>query len=126
MRRQQQIGAERIRCLWMVSAAMALLVVTMLIAHGCVHHRTRTVVVASDEGVEAVYVETAPPALRVETIPKRPGPKAVWIPGYWKWKGNKYAWVPGHWEKKPRGSAWVSGHWKKKPRGWVWVPGHWR
>jgi len=122
----QHIREHRIHGLWLLCAALFLLVGIVLIADGCASRRTRTVVVGSDEGVEVVYVETAPPALRVEAIPTKPVPKAVWIPGYWEWKGNKYVWVPGRWEKKPRGTAWAPGQWKKTHRGWVWVPGYWR
>ncbi len=72
-----------------------------------------------------VYVPEPPPAPKEEIKPPRPGPKAVWIEGYWKWSGDHYIWVPGHWVKKAKGH-WVPGHWVKRPRGWVWVKGHWR
>lgn len=126
MKKERQSSSRKTRNLWVLGATVISLVVIVLIADGCICPRRRTVVIASDEDVDVVYVQTAPPDLRVEVIPKKPGPKAVWIPGHWQFKGNKYIWVPGHWDKKPRGSGWVAGHWKKRPRGWVWVPGHWR
>ena len=47
-----------------------------------------------------VYVvKPAPPARKVEIMPTKPHPKAVWVPGHWKWKrrARRYIWVPGHW-----------------------------
>ncbi len=72
-----------------------------------------------------IYVPEAPPPAKEEIKSPRPGPKAVWVAGYWKWSGGQYVWIPGHWVKKPNG-RWVTGHWEKRPRGWVYVKGHWR
>lgn len=89
---------------------------------GCVLiHRRR----ACAPAATVVYVDTAPPALVVETKPPRPTPTAIWIDGYWQWNGHKHIWVAGHWDKKPKGNGWVPGRWDKKSRGWVWTPGHW-
>ena len=76
----------------------------------------------------AVYVTAEPPPLRVEIIPDRPEPRAVWVPGHWEWShgAHDYYWVEGHWERHPRGRHWESGYWKKRPRGYVWIEGHWR
>ena len=126
MRKTQGTRGHRIRDVVVLSAALALLIGFVLMTGGCASRHTRTVVVASDEGVDVVYIETAPPAPRIEVISKRPTPKAIWIPGYWMWKGNKYVWAPGHWEKKPRGRAWAPGQWKRTHRGWYWVAGYWR
>jgi hypothetical protein len=91
-----------------------------------------TTAVANDYGprfvpVAAVIVQTAPPPLRTEVIPRRPGPHYVWQRGYWAWRGH-WAWVAGVWVVPPRhGVAWVPGHWRHvQHRGWTWVPGHWR
>jgi hypothetical protein len=75
----------------------------------------------------AVIVETAPPPLRTEVVPVRPGPHYVWQRGYWAWRG-RWAWVGGVWVTPPRvGAHWVPGHWRHRyGDGWVWVPGHWR
>jgi len=45
------------------------------------------------------YVESDDlPAARVEVIPIRPYPDAIWIRGYWVREGRRrWAWVPGHW-----------------------------
>ena len=72
-----------------------------------------------------VYVPDPPPAPKDEIKPPAPGPKAVWVEGWWKWSGGHHVWVPGHWVKNSKGN-WVAGHWDKRPHGWVWVKGHWR
>ncbi len=125
MKGRLQIRNCKIWGLWRLSLTIIFLATLGIAMRGCVHHRSKTVVIEASEGVEVVYVEKAPPASKVEVIPKRPTPRAVWIPGYWKWKGNKYFWAPGHWEKKPRGTAWAPGQWKKTHRGWVWTAGYW-
>lgn len=71
------------------------------------------------------YVETAPPAARVEARPARPYRMAVWIPGHWAWRHGHYMWIKGHWEKARRGHRYVPGHWEKRRRGWIWIEGGW-
>jgi len=68
----------------------------------------------------------APPPLRKDIRPHKPGPNSVWILGHWKWSGGKYFWIPGYWTKPRPGKIWVPGHWKKVGPHWVWKPGHWR
>ena len=95
------------------------------------------------ESVDTVYVQTEPPEPIVEKRPPAPGPKAVWVDGYWSWSGSGYFWVKGRWITKPKGH-WNSGHWNKTKHGCVWqkgpgstkpvkhhpkkkgVPGHWK
>lgn len=110
-----------------IMVALVFMTAMFAIVQGCAPRRARTVVVASSDGsVDVVYVQSAPPPLKVEVRPARPGRKAMWIPGYWRWQGKKYVWVAGYWDKKPRGKGWAAGHWDKRARGWVWVPGHWK
>lgn len=52
---------------------------------------------------EVIYIERDPPARRVETVPIRPAPAAIWIPGQWRWNGYRHVWLPGYWEVSPRG-----------------------
>ena len=74
-----------------------------------------------------VYVESPPPAERVEAVTVAPGPQYGWVGGYWTWSGNQYAWVPGHWVVPDSGRhRWVRGHWAHYKKGWYWVDGHWR
>jgi hypothetical protein len=105
------------------SVLVALFMIGLVLSMGGCARRT---VVVKDSGGDVVYVQTAPPAPKVETRPARPVPGAVWVSGHWKWNGHRYVWISGHWDRTPRSSAWVPGHWEKRPRGWVWIPGHWR
>lgn len=68
-----------------------------------------------------------PPA-PLETVPDRPGPKYVWVPGSYTWQPatRTYVWVPGHWTIPPQGYVWVPGHWETQANGTVWVDGQWR
>ncbi len=72
-----------------------------------------------------VWVQTAPPALRVEAVPAaRRG--YVWAPGYWNWNGRRYVWQRGVWMKERRGysynqPAWVEheGRWELRRGAWA-------
>ncbi|UUZ54801.1 YXWGXW repeat-containing protein [Massilia sp. H-1] len=39
-----------------------------------------------------LYVDTAPPAPRYESIPA-PRSGYVWAPGFWNWEGNRHVWI---------------------------------
>jgi hypothetical protein len=82
-------------------------------------------------GCAATSTVQAPPPLPpapVETVPQRPSPSYVWIPGGYVWQSNSrsYVWVPGHWTVPPAGFVWVPGHWETQPTGTAWVDGQWR
>jgi hypothetical protein len=49
------------------------------------------------------YVVQPPPPPPVRYVPRSPGKKYVWVPGYWVWTGNGYAWQDGYWTKQNRG-----------------------
>ena len=38
-----------------------------------------------------------PPPARVELVPAKPRPGAVWIDGEWIWDGRRWGWQPGRW-----------------------------
>ncbi len=46
----------------------------------------------------------APPA-RVEAVPGRPAPTAVWLDGEWTWRRGRWAWLIGRWVDPPPGAA---------------------
>ncbi len=74
-----------------------------------------------------VYVRFGPPPPVREVVVGRPGPRHVWVPGYYRWYGARYAWAPGYWAAPPRPRAvWVPGYWAHQPRGYVWIGGYWR
>jgi len=75
---------------------------------------------------EVGYVAEAPPPPRQEVIGAKPGPRYVWMPGYWTWQ-NQWVWTSGYWARQPHPRAvWVRGHWRPHRGGYMWVPGHWR
>lgn len=70
-----------------------------------------------------VYVQIAPPAPIVETVPAAPGAGYTWVAGYYRWNGTRYVWVHGHYER--HGGHWCGGHWRHAAGGYYWVEGHW-
>jgi hypothetical protein len=77
----------------------------------------------------AVFVRIAPPRPIVERVSVRPGPRYVWVSGYYRWSGRTYVWVPGRWIYPPRPAAvWIAPHWDYVParHGYVFVAGFWR
>src|SRR5690348_190092 len=50
------------------------------------------------------------PAIRHERVIVSPGPRYVWVPGYWRWEPYRrhYGWVAGAWVVPPHPHAvWV-------------------
>lgn len=75
-----------------------------------------------------VYVEvpTAPPPLRVETVPPPPMAQGyVWDKGHWRWDHGRYVWIAGHWQAVRVGWHWVPAHWQQRGPNWRYVEGHW-
>lgn len=70
-----------------------------------------------------VYVETEPPAPRVEYYDPRPG--YVFIQGRWNWNGGQWVWMGGHWERERVGYYWEPGRWDHRGGRYVWVDGRW-
>jgi hypothetical protein len=69
---------------------------------------------------------SAPPPLRVETIPPAPSASEYWQPGHWAWNGD-WSWISGHYVERPQNmSAWVPGHWDQQASSYTWVDGHWQ
>jgi WXXGXW repeat (2 copies) len=75
-----------------------------------------------------VYVRIGPPAPRVDVRVVSPGPRYVYVPGYYRNEGRGYAWVHGGWVVPPRPRAvWVAPRWVRDRRhGWYFVEGYWR
>ena len=74
-----------------------------------------------------VVIRLAPPRIRVERRPVRPGPNHVWISGYHRWDGNAYQWQGGRWEEPPVGHRrWEAHHYVRRNGGYVLVEGRWR
>ena len=56
------------------------------------------------------YVNTPPPAPRVEVVPA-PRPGWAWVPGFWEWRGHRHVWVSGHWVRERHGYYYAPGRW---------------
>jgi len=71
-----------------------------------------------------ITVDVAPPADRLETIP-RPRAGCVWAPGHWEWTGRFYSWTSGTWVVQRRGQQWVADRWEQVGSQFHYLPGHW-
>lgn len=76
-----------------------------------------------------IRVHLAPPALRIETIPARPQPTAVWTPGYYRFDTftQSYVWVPGSYQIPPaRQLVWMRPRYIERMDGtYDYYRGHW-
>jgi len=82
---------------------------------------------ATSANAAEVFVRFGPPPPPREVIVVRPGPRHVWVPGYYRYAGRNYRWVPGRWVVPPRHRThWVPGHWAPRRGGHVWVGVYWR
>jgi hypothetical protein len=79
--------------------------------------------------VSSVEVFGAPPPLRHEVIIGRPGPRYIWVPGYWNWEPGRrnYVWVGGNWLLPPRvGAIWVGPRVVYRGHRRFFYRGYWR
>jgi hypothetical protein len=73
---------------------------------------------------KVIVVETAPPAIREESVPhERRG--YVWAPGHWHWDHGHYVWVKGRYVKARHGHHWVADTWHEEDHKWRFEVGHW-
>ncbi len=101
--------------LFRACAAFLVLALALLATPACAAPRGR------------LYVRVGPPAPIVEARVVAPGPRYVWVPGYYAWSGRAYLWAPGRWVLPPRPRAvWVPAHWARDRHGWYFIEGHWR
>lgn len=71
-----------------------------------------------------VFVDTAPPAPRYESIPA-PRSGYVWAPGYWNWEGNRHVWIAGRWETARQGYDYRRPEWVRDNDRWRLNRGGW-
>lgn len=77
-------------------------------------------------GLEIHVGHRAPPKLRSEQKPHRPGRDFLWIQGFWHWQGNDWDWVPGRWERPIEpGARWVKARYAREGSAYRYEPGHW-
>jgi len=72
-----------------------------------------------------VYVEIAPPPLRVERVPS-PRYGHEWVPGHWSWNGHRHVWVRGVWVAERRGYWYAHPRWEERDGRWYHSRGAWR
>ena len=76
---------------------------------------------------EHVVVRVAPPAPRLEIVPRAPSAHHFWVHGYWAYHPQHgYVWYGGHYEYEHPGYAWEPAHWSERGGYWHFVGGHWR
>src|SRR5262249_52772868 len=77
-------------------------------------------------GLHVRITTSAPPAVRHEVRPARPGADLVWVAGYGADEGGAGAWIPGRWEREAEpGAYWISARYIRPPHGTIYEPGHW-
>lgn len=74
-----------------------------------------------------VTVPYPPPAARVETLPARPSPEAVWTDGQWAWDGTRWQWTAGAWVLAPPGGRFAPWAFELEHDGrLMFAPASWR
>ncbi|HEY0514371.1 MAG TPA: hypothetical protein VGH73_20875 [Thermoanaerobaculia bacterium] len=76
-----------------------------------------------------VQVYGPPPPLRHEVLIARPGPRYVWVPGYWNWEPYRrhYVWIGGRWLLPPYPrAAWVGPRVVYRHHHRYYYRGYWR
>lgn len=74
-----------------------------------------------------IVVRRPVPAPRVEVVSPRPGPRHVWVSGYWVAQRGDWVWVPGRWETPPRaGAVWVAPRYDRHGTDVHFSLGFWR
>ena len=77
-------------------------------------------------GIEIHVGHSAPPRMRSETRPPRPGKEYVWAGGSWNWHGNAWDWAPGRWDRpNDHGAHWVQARYVQEGSSWRHEPSHW-
>ena len=71
-----------------------------------------------------VYMNTAPPAVRVEPVPE-PRTGYVWTPGYWKSESTQYVWSPGAYVEARPGYTYVQPRWVEMQGRYGFEPPRW-
>jgi len=103
-------------------AAMSFLLLSSMPASAQVHFRFDIPL----PSLEIRVGHRAPPKLRSERRPHRPGRDYVWLRGSWDWHGNDWAWVPGRWERpNHKSNRWVRARYAREGNAWRYEPAHW-
>ena len=77
-------------------------------------------------GAQPIFVNQAPPPVRVEVRSPQPSPAHVWVPGAWGWSGHEHVWNAGRWETPPQpGHQWREARWEHQGERYQYTPGGW-
>jgi len=72
----------------------------------------------------SIYINTEPPAPRVEHLEARPG--YVVVPGYWDYQHGKHHWVEGRYVAEKKGYHYEGGRWVQHANNkWTMQQGGW-
>jgi hypothetical protein len=101
-------------------------VLVVCVATAACAHPLAHPVYASQPSTALVEVDRPPPPSRVEILPTRPLPEAVWVDGEWLWRRGRWAWLPGRWVLAPAGATFAAWAFVRAPDGKLWyAPGVW-
>jgi hypothetical protein len=62
-----------------------------------------------------------PPPARIESVPRQPEDRAVWVDGEWIWQTRRYAWKPGRWVIPPAGARFAPWATVRDARGTLYL-----
>jgi hypothetical protein len=103
---------------------IAALVVALVLGCGSGLPVPRTTNVRSP--TDYIEVPYPPPAARVEIVPPRPTPTAVWVDGEWTFRGKRWVWEPGGWVDPPGDAYFAPWIATRRPDGKLsFAPGSW-
>ena len=76
-------------------------------------------------GLEIRVGHRAPPRVRREMKPRRPGQDFVWVRGSWDWQRDDWNWIPGRWERPEyRNARWIRARYVRQGHSWRYEPAH--
>lgn len=76
------------------------------------------------QAATSVYVQIAPPAPIIETVPVAP-PGRIWVPGHYEWNGHRYHWMRGYFVAARPGYDYRAAEWVRHGDRWAYQPGSW-
>lgn len=91
----------------MVRLELSPLLVSAAIAVACGSPRVPAPPITGHPTSALVTVDYPPPPARVEWVPERPEPRAVWIDGEWLWRSGRWSWLTGRWVIPPSGGRYA-------------------
>jgi len=81
-------------------------------------------VFAAPSFADNLYIDVAPPPVRVERYEARPG--HVWVPGHWEWRHGKHEWIAGRYVNERKGYHWERDRWVMNDENkWIYQHGGW-